>query len=85
MSRGAPREAREVVGASNWKMVYLVARFTCGGGWPKSGEGDPSALVRQGLDSRLKKLHGSTRKLPRGLGEARGRRERLTTAAMLGQ
>jgi hypothetical protein len=30
-------------------MVYLVARSTRGVGRPKSGEGDPTALVRQGL------------------------------------
>jgi hypothetical protein len=56
-------------------MVYLVARSTCGGRWPKSGEGDPAAPVRQGLDSRLKKLHGSMGNLSRGLGEARCLRE----------
>jgi hypothetical protein len=41
-------------------MVHLVARSTSGGGRPKSGEGDPVAPLRQGLDSRLKKLHGVT-------------------------
>jgi hypothetical protein len=38
VSWGASREVREVVGASNWKMAHLVARSTCGGGRPKSGE-----------------------------------------------
>jgi hypothetical protein len=70
VSWGAPQEAREVVGASNWKMIYLVARSTCSGGWPKSGEGDPAAPVRQGLDSRLKKLYGSMEKLSWGSSEA---------------
>jgi hypothetical protein len=62
-------------------MVYLVARSTCGGGRPKSGEGSPAALVRQGLASRLKKLHGPTGKLFRGSGEAGCLREWL---AMVG-
>jgi hypothetical protein len=52
-------------------MVHLVARSTSGGGRPKSDDGDPAAPVRQGLDSCLKKLHGFTEKLSRGLGEAR--------------
>jgi hypothetical protein len=52
-------------------MVHLVARSTCGGGRPKSGNGDLAAPVRQGLDPSLKKLHGSTGKLSRGSGEAR--------------
>ena len=58
-------------------MVYLVARSMCGGGRPKSGEGDPAAPVRQGLGSCLKKLHGTTGKLPTGSGEARCLREWL--------
>ena len=57
VSRGASREVREVVGASNWKMVYLVAWSTRDGGWPNSDEGDPTAPVRQGLGSCLKRLH----------------------------
>jgi hypothetical protein len=81
VSWGASWEAREVVGTSNWKMVYLVARSTCGGGRPKSGEGDPAAPVRQGLSSRLKKLHGPTGKLSRGSGEARCLREWLAAVA----
>ena len=66
-------------------MVYLVARSTCGGGRLKFGEGDPTASVRQGLGSRLKKLHGFTGKPSKGSGEARGRRKGLATAAVLGQ
>jgi hypothetical protein len=46
VSWGASREVREVVGARNRRMVHLVARSTSGGGWPKSGEGDPTSLVR---------------------------------------
>jgi hypothetical protein len=53
-------------------MVHLVARSTCGGGWPKSGDGDLVVPVRQGLDPCLEKLHGSTGTLFRGSGEARG-------------
>jgi hypothetical protein len=62
-------------------MVYLLAQSTCGGGRPKSGEGDPAALVRQCLGSRLKKLHGTTGKLSRGSGEARCLREWLVAVA----
>jgi hypothetical protein len=62
-------------------MVYLVARSTCSGGRPKSGEGDLAASVRQGLGSRLKKLHGFTGKLFRGSGEARCLREWLVAVA----
>jgi hypothetical protein len=62
-------------------MVHLVARSTSGGGWPKSSEGDLAALVRKGLNSRLKKLHGSTGKLSRGSGEARFLREWLVAMA----
>jgi hypothetical protein len=51
-------------------MVHQVTRSTRGGGWPKSGDGDPAAPVRQGLDPCLGKLHGSTGKLSRGSGEA---------------
>jgi hypothetical protein len=53
-------------------MVHLIARSTCGGGRPKSGDGDLVVPVRQGLDPCLEKLHGSSRKLSRGSGEARG-------------
>jgi hypothetical protein len=78
---GSLTEVREVVGASNWTMVYLVARSTRGGGRPKSGEGDPAAPVRQGLGSCLEKLQGSTGKLSRGSGEARCLREWLAAVA----
>jgi hypothetical protein len=70
------------MGARNRRMVHLVARSTCGGGRPKFGDGDPTAPVRQGLDPCLKKFHGSTGKLSRGSGEARGLRGWL--AAMAG-
>jgi hypothetical protein len=53
-------------------MVHLVARSTCGGGRPKSGDGDLAVPVRQGLDPCFEKLHGSTGILSRGSGEARG-------------
>jgi hypothetical protein len=38
-------------------MVHLVARSTCGGGRPKSGDGDLDVPMRQGLDPCLEKLH----------------------------
>jgi hypothetical protein len=53
-------------------MVHLVARSTCGGERPKSGDGDLAVTVRQGLDPSLEKLHDSTGTLSRGSGEARG-------------
>ena len=70
------------MGARNRRMVHLVARSTSDGGRPKSSDGDPAAPVRWGLEFRLKKLHGSTGKLSRGSGEARGLWEWL--AAMAG-
>jgi hypothetical protein len=59
----------------------MVAQSTCGGGLPKSGEGDPAALVRQSLGSCLKKLHGPTGKLSKSSGEARCLQEWLTAVA----
>jgi hypothetical protein len=53
-------------------MVHLVAQSTCGGGRPKSGNGDLAVPLRQGLDPCLEKLHGSTGTQSRGSGEASG-------------
>jgi hypothetical protein len=53
-------------------MVHLIARSTCGGGRLKSGDGDLTVPVGQGLDPCLEKLHGSSGKLSRGSGDARG-------------
>jgi hypothetical protein len=58
-------------------MVHLIARYSRGGGQPKSDDGDLAVLVRQGLNPCLEKLHGFSRKLSRGLGEARGLLKRL--------
>jgi hypothetical protein len=44
-----------------------------------------ASLARQGLGSSLGKLHSLLGKPSKGSGEARGRRERLATTAMLGQ
>jgi hypothetical protein len=66
-------------------MVYLVAQSTCGGGRPKFDEGDPTFLVRQGLSSCLKELHGFTGKPSKGSGEARGRQKGLAMTTVLGQ
>jgi hypothetical protein len=44
-------------------MAHWVARSTRGGGPPKSDDDDLVVLVRQGLDSCLEKLHGSSGKL----------------------
>jgi hypothetical protein len=66
-------------------MAHLVARSTCSGGRPKSSEVALASLARQGLGSSLGKLHSLSGKPSKGLGEAGGRRERLATAAVLGQ
>jgi hypothetical protein len=52
-------------------MAHLIAQSTRGGGRPKSGDGDLAVPVRQGFNPCLEKLHGFTRQLPRGSGEAR--------------
>jgi hypothetical protein len=44
----------------------------CGGGRPRSGDGDLPVPVGQGLDPCLEKHHGSMGTLSRGSGEARG-------------
>ena len=53
-------------------MVHLIARSTCGGERPKSGDGDLTIPVGQGLDPCLEKLHGSPEKLSKGSVEAEG-------------
>jgi hypothetical protein len=53
-------------------MVHLIARSMCSCGRPKSDDGDLTVPVGQGLDPCLEKLHGSSGKLSRGSGEARG-------------
>jgi hypothetical protein len=53
----------------------------CGGGRPKSGEGDLAAPVRQGFGFCLEKLHDSTGKLSRGSGEASCLQEWLAAVA----
>jgi hypothetical protein len=62
-------------------MAHLIARSTCGGGRSKSGDGDFTTPVRQGLDPCLEKLHGFSGKLSRGSGEARGLWKRLAAVA----
>jgi hypothetical protein len=47
-------------------MAHRIVRSTRGGGRPKSGNDDLAVLVRQGFDSCLEKLHGSSRKLSKG-------------------
>jgi hypothetical protein len=53
-------------------MAYRIARPTRGGGRPMSGDDDFAVPVRQGFDSRLEKLHGSSGKLFKGSVEAEG-------------
>jgi hypothetical protein len=53
-------------------MAHQIARFTRGGGRPKSGEDDSVSPVRQCLDSSLEKLHRILGKLSKGLVEAEG-------------
>jgi hypothetical protein len=47
-------------------MVHLVAWSMCGGGRPKSSDGDLAVPMRQGHDPCLEKLHDSTGTLSRG-------------------
>jgi hypothetical protein len=53
-------------------MAHRIARSTRGCGRPKSGNDDLAVLVRQGFDSRMEKLHGSSGKLSKGSVEAEG-------------
>jgi hypothetical protein len=53
-------------------MAHRIVRPTRGGGRPKSGDGDLTVPVRQGFDSCLEKLHGSSGKLSKGSVEAEG-------------
>jgi hypothetical protein len=53
-------------------MAHQIARFTCGGGRLKSGEGDSVSPVRQCLGSSLEKLHRVLGKLSKGLVETEG-------------
>jgi hypothetical protein len=62
-------------------MAHRIARPTRGGGRPKSGVDDLAVLVRQGFDSCLEKLHGSSGKLSKGSVEAEGLRKWLDTVA----
>jgi hypothetical protein len=66
-------------------MAHLVGRSTCVGGRPKSGEVALAAPVGQGLGSSLKKHHGLSGKLSKGLGAAGCLWKRLATTAVLGQ
>jgi hypothetical protein len=62
-------------------MVHRIARSTRGCGRPKSGDDDLVVPVRQGLDSCLEKLHGSSGKLSKGSVEAEGLWKWLATVA----
>jgi hypothetical protein len=62
-------------------MAHRIARSTRGGGRPKSGDDDLAIPVRQGFDSCLEKLHGSSRKLSKGSVEAEGLWKWLATMA----
>jgi hypothetical protein len=53
-------------------MAHQIARSTRGCGRSKSGDDDLAVPVRQGLDSCLEKLHGSSGKLSKGSVEAEG-------------
>jgi hypothetical protein len=66
-------------------MALVVARSTCSGGRPKSGEVALAAPAGQGLGSSLEKLQGLSGNLSKGSGEVGGRRKRLATATVLGQ
>jgi hypothetical protein len=64
-------------------MAHLVARSTCGGGRPKSGEDNLTVSAGQGLGSILERLHGLSGKLSKGSGEVGALREWLATAVGL--
>ena len=66
-------------------MAHLVARSTCGGGRPKSGEDNLTVSAGQGLGSSLARLHGLSGKLSKGSGEVGALREWLATATVLGR
>jgi hypothetical protein len=66
-------------------MTQRIVLPTCGGGRPKSGEGESASPVRQCLGSSLEKLHGFTGKRSRGWGEAGGQQKGLATTVVLGQ
>jgi hypothetical protein len=56
--------------AVNWKMVQRLARSTCAGGVPNSGEHDCAFPVAGVLGSSSGKLHGLPGDLSRGLDRA---------------
>ena len=62
-------------------MAHRIVQPTRGGGRPKSSDGDLAVPVRQGFDPCLEKLHGSSRKLSKGLVEAEGLWKWLATVA----
>jgi hypothetical protein len=53
-------------------MAYRRARSTCGGGRPKSGEGDLGLPVKSGLVRGLGKLHGPLAELAEALARLGG-------------
>jgi hypothetical protein len=69
------------VGARNLKMAYRGARSTCGGGRPKSGEGDLGLPVKLCRVQGLGKLHGLMAKLIEGLARLGRDWRELATAA----
>jgi hypothetical protein len=62
-------------------MAHRIARSTRGCGRPKSDDDDLAVPVRQGLNSCLEKLHGSSGKLSKGSVEAEGLWKWLATVA----
>jgi hypothetical protein len=62
-------------------MAHRIARPTHGGGRSKSSDDDLAVPVRQGFDSRLEKLRGSSGKLSKGSVEAEGLWKWLATVA----
>ena len=62
-------------------MAHRIAQSMRSGGRPKSGDDDLAVPMRQGFDSRLKKLHNSSGKLSKGSVEAQGLWKRLAAVA----
>jgi hypothetical protein len=74
-------DAREDMGARNLSETHWIARSTCGGGRPKSGEVDLGPLVKSGRVRGLGELHGLLVELVEALARLEGGWSGLVTMA----
>jgi hypothetical protein len=72
MGQRGSRDAREDMGARNRSETQWIARSTCGGGRPKSGEVDLGPPVKSGRVRGLGKLHGLLAELAEALAAMAG-------------